>query len=75
MDTTKVSSKYQIVIPKAARQKLGIAAGQRLAIKVTSEHIILEPLDPLAKLQHKYGQIWGQNPATYVRQQRQEWQE
>ena len=46
MDTifTVVSSKGQIVIPAALRQKLGITAGTRLAIRSEENQLILQPI-------------------------------
>jgi len=46
MDTifTVVSSKGQIVIPAALRQKLGIKTGTRLAIRSEENQLILQPI-------------------------------
>ena len=41
---TTVSSKGQIVIPTQLRQKLGIAAGTRMAMRIEHDHLILEPI-------------------------------
>lgn len=40
--TVKVSSKYQIVIPKAIRRELGIEKGQQLHIKKTDRGVTIE---------------------------------
>jgi AbrB family looped-hinge helix DNA binding protein len=46
MDTifTVVSSKGQIVIPVALRDKLGIEAGTRIAILQEADHLVLQPI-------------------------------
>jgi AbrB family looped-hinge helix DNA binding protein len=41
---TTVSSKGQIVIPTQLRQKLGIGAGTRMAMRIEQDHLILEPI-------------------------------
>jgi AbrB family looped-hinge helix DNA binding protein len=44
MTTVTVSPKYQIVIPKAVRQALGIKAGERLDAIPYRGHIALVPV-------------------------------
>jgi AbrB family looped-hinge helix DNA binding protein len=39
-----VSSKGQIVIPASLRDKLGIAAGTRLAIHSEKNHLVIQPI-------------------------------
>jgi AbrB family looped-hinge helix DNA binding protein len=41
---TVVSSKGQIVIPAALREKLGIKAGTRIAIRSEENQLILQPI-------------------------------
>jgi len=41
---TVVSSKGQIVIPSALREKLGIKAGTRIAIRSEENQLILQPI-------------------------------
>jgi AbrB family looped-hinge helix DNA binding protein len=47
LDTfTTVSSKGQVVIPAELREKLGIEAGTRIAVRIEKDHlIILEPIN------------------------------
>jgi AbrB family looped-hinge helix DNA binding protein len=43
---TTVSSKGQVVIPAQLREKLGIEAGTRIAVRIEKGHlIILEPIN------------------------------
>jgi AbrB family looped-hinge helix DNA binding protein len=46
--TTKVSSRFQIVIPKEARDAAGIRQGQELGVIVREGTIVLVPHLPLA---------------------------
>jgi len=41
---TTLSSKGQIVIPVELREKLGIEAGTRMAVRIEQDHLILEPI-------------------------------
>jgi AbrB family looped-hinge helix DNA binding protein len=45
--TTKVSSRFQIVIPKAARDAAGIQEGQVLGVVVREGTIVLVPHRPV----------------------------
>ena len=42
IDTTKVSEKGQIVIPKEVRDKLGLRAGSKLIIIATNDLMIMQ---------------------------------
>lgn len=50
MPTSSISSKYQIVIPKAVREKLHLHPGQRLQVIESSGIITLVPEVPLKTL-------------------------
>lgn len=52
MTKIKVSSKGQIVIPKHAREELGINAGQELDCKVEGGRIIFTPAPKITKTRH-----------------------
>jgi AbrB family looped-hinge helix DNA binding protein len=46
LDTfTTVSSKGQVVIPAELREKLGIEAGTRIAVRIEKNHLVLEPIN------------------------------
>lgn len=47
MTTTKISPKYQVVIPKEAREKLHLKSGQKLTIVVKGGVVHLMPEKPL----------------------------
>ncbi|MXW65639.1 MAG: AbrB/MazE/SpoVT family DNA-binding domain-containing protein [Gemmatimonadales bacterium] len=44
--SVKMSSKNQIVVPKAAREALGLRPGDRLAVSVDGETVRMEKLPP-----------------------------
>ena len=50
-DQITISSKYQIVIPKAAREKLGLRPGQKLGVLIKGKTITLVPVPTLDELQ------------------------
>lgn len=44
MPTVTVSSKFQVVIPQAVREKIGIKPGQKLHVLVDNNQVILIPV-------------------------------
>ena len=46
MATTTVSSKGQVVIPRALREKYRLTSGTRLAVAESDEGLVLTPLKP-----------------------------
>ena len=61
-----VSSKYQVVIPKAVRQQVPLRTGQRLAVVVKAGVIALVPDRPLASFR---GFVRGIKPRTFREKQ------
>ena len=47
MDIVTVSPKFQVVIPKAARQMLSIQAGQKMVVIAYQNRIVLLPERPI----------------------------
>lgn len=47
MEMVTVSPKFQVVIPKAARQMLGIQAGQKMVVFAYHNRIVLVPERPI----------------------------
>ena len=78
MQTAKVSSKYQIVIPKSVREALGVRAGDQLVIATDGDKAVLW-LRPKSYAKHMRGlhkDLWRDVNATeYVRQERESWQQ
>ena len=50
MSETTVSPKYQVVIPKEAREAAGISVGQKLEVIVLGDRIELIPLKPMKQM-------------------------
>lgn len=77
---TKVSTKYQVVIPKAIRKQLGITSGQQLKVRAGKNgQIILQKDDSAAGIDEvikKYAGIargaWGADPVATIRKMRDE---
>lgn len=71
-----VSSKYQIVIPREAREKLNLKTGDKLIIKADNEKITIYP-QPKSYAKYSLGlgkEIWqGIDAAEYVKKERQTW--
>ncbi|MFP3904928.1 MAG: AbrB/MazE/SpoVT family DNA-binding domain-containing protein, partial [Armatimonadota bacterium] len=44
MEQTTVSSKYQVVIPKAVRERIDLQPGQKLAVLLKGDVISLVPI-------------------------------
>jgi AbrB family looped-hinge helix DNA binding protein len=44
METVKISPKYQVVIPRKARQSLGLRPGQRFQVHVHANRIEFIPI-------------------------------
>ena len=54
MDVVKVSTKFQIVLPKAVRERLGIRPGQRLGVVEKDGVAHLVPLRSLDELRRYF---------------------
>lgn len=49
METVTISPKFQVVIPLAVRQSLGIKPGQKVQVILYNNRIELVPLRPIKK--------------------------
>lgn len=74
--TVKVSSRYQIAVPRIARERLQIEKGDRLLVDVQDGLLVLLPCpqdyaDRLAGLHHE---IWsGVDTDAYLHDEREAW--
>ncbi len=50
MATVKISSKYQIVIPKEIRERLGLKPGQKVHVLMFKGRATIVPVRPLEEL-------------------------
>ncbi len=72
----KLSSKYQIVIPRQVRQQLDLRAGDGLLVEVSGKTIILvpRPRSYTARLRGLHKEVWRDvEAAAYVREERKGW--
>ncbi|NOY73481.1 MAG: AbrB/MazE/SpoVT family DNA-binding domain-containing protein [Gammaproteobacteria bacterium] len=63
MISATLSSKYQLAIPKAIREKLGLQAGQKFTLIAKGD--VIEQLVPRRSLAKARGLFRGANPAGY----------
>ena len=49
VDTTRISERGQVVIPKDVRDRLGLKLGTRLLVVATSDAIVLQKVDLAAE--------------------------
>ncbi|MBN1993663.1 MAG: AbrB/MazE/SpoVT family DNA-binding domain-containing protein, partial [Anaerolineae bacterium] len=75
--TVKVSNRYQIALPSAARKQLNIQAGDRLLVDIQERLIVLSP-QPHNYVEYLAGlhqEIWeGVDTTAYLQQEREAWQ-
>ena len=50
MASVTVSPKFQVVIPKEVREKLGLSPGQKIQVVVYGDRIVLIPVRPTKQL-------------------------
>ena len=76
--SVKVSSRYQISVPRIARDRLGIKSGDRLSVDVQDGLLILvpQPQDYVARLAGLHREVWaGLDTTAYLGEQREAWSE
>lgn len=72
----RVSSKHQIAVPAAVRQRLKIKSGDHLLVEVRDDHIVLvpEPSDYAEHLRGLHREIWqGVDPQQFIDDERDAW--
>lgn len=75
--TVKVSSRNQIAVPRIARERLGIKAGDHLLVDVQDGMLILMPQPPdyAARLAGLHREIWeGIDTDAYLQGERDAWE-
>jgi AbrB family looped-hinge helix DNA binding protein len=74
--SVKVSSRYQIVVPRIARERLNIQSGDRLLVDVQDGLLILlpQPKDYATHLAGLHRGVWeGLDTTAYLQQERDAW--
>ncbi len=72
--TVKLSSKYQVVIPQAARKALGLEAGDELLVLCKADRVVMMP-KPKKFAQRTAGlhsEVW-QGAEAYLKDERESW--
>lgn len=74
--SVKVSSRYQVSVPRIARERLNIQSGDRLLVDVQDGALILipQPQDYVAHMAGLYKDVWtGVDTTTYLAEEREAW--
>lgn len=74
MENVTLSSKYQIVIPKAIRKQLYLKPGQKLRIRKNKSGSLT--IEPNSVVDQYYGSMkgaWGKNSDKHLQELRDEW--
>jgi AbrB family looped-hinge helix DNA binding protein len=67
MQTTTMTSKGQVTVPKEVRQRLGLRQGMRVAFVVEGDHAVLRPATPdRARPKSGFGMVKVSGPAVPV---------
>ena len=72
----KVSSRYQIAVPRIARERLKIERGDRLIVDIQDGLLILipQPEDYAARMAGLHREVWqGLDTTAYLREEREAW--
>lgn len=76
--TVKVSGRYQIALPSAARKQLSIEAGDRLLVDIQDGMIVLipQPKDYVKYMAGLHREVWQDvDTAVYLNEERAAWPE
>jgi AbrB family looped-hinge helix DNA binding protein len=73
-NTVTLSSKYQIVIPQAAREALSLAAGDELLVLCKSDRVVIipKPKKFAKRTAGLHREIW-QGADAYLKSERENW--
>ncbi|HEX9830381.1 MAG TPA: AbrB/MazE/SpoVT family DNA-binding domain-containing protein [Thermodesulfobacteriota bacterium] len=79
MDSTKLSKKYQIVVPKAVREKMKLRAGEEVHMYSVDENralLVKQPKDYVAALEGLGKEVWQAlgGADKYLKEERASWQ-
>lgn len=67
MQTTTMTSKGQVTVPKEVRQRLGLRQGTRIAFVVEGDHAVLRPATPdRSRPKSGFGMVKVSGPAVPV---------
>jgi AbrB family looped-hinge helix DNA binding protein len=72
MQTVKLSSKNQIVVPREAREAIGVKSGEEIVVVVHGDQVLLVRR-PKSYTQAMLGIGKGLTPKNYLRNERRSW--
>jgi AbrB family looped-hinge helix DNA binding protein len=72
--TVTLSSKYQIVIPQAAREALSLSAGDELLVLCKSDRVVIipKPKKFAKRMRGLHSDVW-QGAEAYLKSEREGW--
>lgn len=76
IDTVKLGSRCQMVLPARIRKALGISEGDEVLVTVSGNAAIVvpKPKSYAERLMGLHQEVWrGVNPDAYVQEERQSW--
>ena len=76
--SVKVSSRYQVSVPRIAREQLNIESGDRLLVDIQDGVLILipQPQDYAKHMAGLHKEIWADvDTTTYVEEEREAWKD
>jgi AbrB family looped-hinge helix DNA binding protein len=72
----RVSRKHQVLVPREAREALGVGAGDELVVEVENGKVMMKP-KPRNYSKHMLGlhkSVWKRvKPESYIRTEREAW--
>jgi len=75
--TVKIGKRFQVVLPKAVREKLSLQEGDELVVEVARRGILLVP-KPKSYTKHMEGlhkEVWeGLDIRAFLEEERKEWE-
>jgi AbrB family looped-hinge helix DNA binding protein len=73
MATTKVSSKYQIVIPRDVREQMDLHEGQTVYVeRINDNELRLSTKSVVERFAGRFGDLWGADPMETLKRERAE---
>jgi AbrB family looped-hinge helix DNA binding protein len=72
--TVTLSGKYQIVIPRAAREALSLSAGDELLVLCKSDRVVIipKPKQFARRTRGLHSEVW-QGAEAYLKSEREDW--
>jgi AbrB family looped-hinge helix DNA binding protein len=72
--SVKVSSRYQIAVPRIARERLNIKSGDRLLVDIQDGILLPQPKDYATHLAGLHREVWaGLDTTAYLQEERGAW--